>query len=313
MTAVASTAELILTMYDQQVSDSIVQSVEILGYLPKRGVGTKGATWKHHYGRNTSATYIATDTGSVQTADVQDYDEATLALKTNTASIEISILAASAETEEQIADVWGEEIDRGINDLVQNLSDTIWTDGTGNSNADITGFAAGIDNGDNVGTYAGLARSSFSWWKSILDATGGDLSTALFYSMWTALRKRGAIISHIFTDPDQHAAYEQLVAPGGGARYDVTRTGQGETIGIGAKSLMFKNIPVIDCGNAPAGKVWFMDMRDISFRDRINFGVEDKSQGTSTLGRKFALYQIHQLQVRNPYRQGAASGLTIPT
>jgi hypothetical protein len=311
MTAVASTSELIMTMYDSQVSDSVLQSTEILKYIPKKGVGTKGPTWKHHYGRNTSAIYIATDTGSVVTADVQDWDEATLALKTNTASVEISILAASADNEEQVRDAWGEEMDRGINDLVQNLADAIWTDGTGNSNADITGFDAGIDNGDTVGTYAGLARSSFSWWKSLVDSNGGDLSTAMMYGMWRALRKRGAIVSHVFTDPDQAAAYEQLLMPGGSIRYQTQQGGQGETLGMGASKLMFKNSPVIDCGNAPASKMWFMDMRDISFRERISFGVKEES--TTTLGHKFALYQIHQLQVRNPYRQGKATGLTVPS
>lgn len=303
-----SASELILTMYEKKVAETVAQKAEIVQYFPEVDCGSKGVTWKAHIGRNTSAAWIA-ESGATATADEQDFDEAVLTPKQCHVAVHVTMRAMMAQGDEVITPVYDDEIMRGVNDLAQVIADGFWTTVSNG----IISLDDAIDDGTTTDTYAGLSRGSFSWWQSVLDDAGGDLSLSHLYGMWRALRKRGSIIDLIGSSPDQHAAYEQLLTPGGGARYQVTQTGQGETVGIGAAKLMFKNHPFVDFSNAPQ-KVFFMDRTSppgIKICNVITFGVMEKD--TTKIARRFVFWRDFLLMVGNPYLQGKIENLTTPS
>ena len=51
--------------------------------------------------------------------------------------------------------------------LVNRIGGDIYLDGTGNSGKNITGLAAAVPDSPSTGTYGGINRASFSFWRSV--------------------------------------------------------------------------------------------------------------------------------------------------
>ena len=67
---------------------------------------------------------------------------------------------------EEIADIVQAEVQNAKESIRDVLATALFSDGTGNGDKDLTGFLAAIDDGTGVNTYAGLARLTYTWWKS---------------------------------------------------------------------------------------------------------------------------------------------------
>ena len=65
-------------------------------------------------------------------------------------------------------------------DMVDDIGTILYSDGTGNSNKNFLGLAAGIDDGGGVATYGGLSRSTYTAWASTEQTSVGafDFSKA---------------------------------------------------------------------------------------------------------------------------------------
>lgn len=75
--------------------------------------------------------------------------------------------------------------------LTNALSTQIFGDGTGNSGKNLLGLAAAIDDGTNVATYAGINRTTYTWWKAQVNLSLGAVTTAKLRSLYTAAVRGG--------------------------------------------------------------------------------------------------------------------------
>lgn len=77
-------------------------------------------------------------------------------------------------------------------DALTNLMSTqIFSDGTGNSGKDLLGLKAAVDDGTNVATYAGINRSTYTWWKAQVNLSVGAATIAKLRTLYTACVRGG--------------------------------------------------------------------------------------------------------------------------
>lgn len=82
---------------------------------------------------------------------------------------------------EKIIDLLEGRIEIAEAQLMNQISAGLYSDGTGNSGKDITGLAAAISTSPATGTYGGISRVNFSFWRNVaFDATtdGGSPASA---------------------------------------------------------------------------------------------------------------------------------------
>ena len=82
---------------------------------------------------------------------------------------------AKVDTPDAIVNLVSFKMDQAQHEMAANLSDGMWSDGTTNP-ADIDGFRLAIT---DSGTYAGIARSTNTWWNAETDTTATMTATAL--------------------------------------------------------------------------------------------------------------------------------------
>ncbi len=128
------------------------------------------------YGKNTTA-------GSYSGYDVLDVsaqegiDAAEFNWKQYSASITISgeEERKNSGRKEKIIDVLEAKTKQAEESLREEMTEGIFSDGTGNSNKDLTGLKAMVL---NSGTYGNINSATYTWWKSYVDSTAETLSLA---------------------------------------------------------------------------------------------------------------------------------------
>lgn len=133
------------------------------------------------------------DTGTANAASYSGYDTiditpnspisaAQFDIKQYAAAVSISgfeMLQNSGK--EQIIDLLEGRVQVAEAQLLNNISAGLYSDGTGNGGKDITGLASAIAVAPSSGTYGGINRATWSFWRNIaFDATtdGGAAATA---------------------------------------------------------------------------------------------------------------------------------------
>lgn len=156
------------------VVDAVERRSELFNLFQKRfATGGTGPTWKARYGKNTSVgSYGEGDTDPA--AGNQTYESPTLVWKYNKGVVRVERIAIDqANSHYEIGVLVQDEIQGAARDMGDEIDEQLASDGTGNSSKDITGIQ--IAN-DAAGTYAGLARGSFTWWASVEQAAIGTLA-----------------------------------------------------------------------------------------------------------------------------------------
>jgi hypothetical protein len=74
---------------------------------------------------------------------------------------------------EQIFNLLQKRVQVAQKTLANKLSTGVYSDGTGNSNKDVTGLRAAVDDGTNVVTYGGISRTDYTWWASVYKGNSG--------------------------------------------------------------------------------------------------------------------------------------------
>ncbi|MBE9552413.1 MAG: hypothetical protein IMF05_03005, partial [Proteobacteria bacterium] len=85
----------------------------------------------------------------------------------------------------EIGTLIGDEMDKAVLDLAEDLEDQWMTDGTGNGSKDQTGI---IIANDATGTYAGLARATYTFWASVEQAAIGTMALSDVQTVFQTLR-----------------------------------------------------------------------------------------------------------------------------
>lgn len=92
---------------------------------------------------------------------------------------------------EQLIDLVDSRIENAENTMLNNLSTGVYSDGTGSDSKQIDGLAIAVADSPSTGTYAGIDRSTYSWWRNIsYDSTtdgGGACTSTNINAQLTAL------------------------------------------------------------------------------------------------------------------------------
>lgn len=178
---------------------------------------------------------------------------------------------------EQIIDLLDGRMQVSEARLLNRLGTDIYTDGTGNGGKNITGLAAAVSDTPTTGTYGGIDRATWTFWRnqvySGLTDGGAAVSSANIIQYMTALALkcvRGTDMPRlIVADANYYALYVNALQ----AIQRVTSDGGG-TAGAGFAKLKFYGggvsaDVVLDGGigaAATANHMWFLNTKYIKFR-----------------------------------------------
>lgn len=161
--------------------------------------------------------------------------------------------------------------------LLNRIGSDIYLDGTGNSGKNITGLGAAVPDAPTTGTYGGIDRATWTFWRSVKYSGVTDGGSAVTASNIQSYMDALAVQLIRGTDkPDLIAAdntYYRLYLQSMQAIQRVTSTG-GSMAGAGFASLKYygagmESDVVLDGGigaAATAAHMWFLDTKYIFFR-----------------------------------------------
>ncbi len=134
---------------------------------------------------STAGSYSDTDT--VPTSRVDVFDR----LETNWKEYVVSVVMSELEKDRndgvgQLFALLPAKLENAKNSLRSDLNSDMHADGTGNSGKDLDGLALIVATAPTSGTYAGINRANFSFWRN--QQTAGTQSSAAFDNLRAAMR-----------------------------------------------------------------------------------------------------------------------------
>lgn len=156
--------------------------------------------------------------------------------------------------------------------LRQQVGADLQGDGTGNGGKNITGLAAAVDDGTNVGTYGNISRTTFTKWKANYSANGGvgrALTMALLNAQYENASKDNTRPNLILATHTCYTKYMSLLQPN--VRYGDTKLAD-----MGFPNLFFQGRPfVVDeqIQTTPTEIMWMLNTNfmDLYIHIKRNF------------------------------------------
>lgn len=237
-------------------------------------------------------------------------------------------------TENKVLDLAAVEMESRAGDMADSVGTMLYSDGTGNSNKDLLGLGAGVDDGSSVATYGGLSRTTYTTIASTVTSSSGTLTLAKMRTLWNAISDPAQQPTAIFTTKAVFGFYESLLQPQERI-YKETKLVRDMHGGTGFQTLDYMGMPVLADAKCTSGVLFmlnedYMDFLGVSFPDakpvKIGGGdIEGNSyEGVQGLGFSWGgwikasntaavngfIYLGGNLIVRNPGRQGKLTSIT---
>lgn len=263
------------TIFNDAITWNINRAIVLAQLLPTVPGNGKNLSWVGRFGVAAPATAPIADGATVSVLNSDAKVAATLNYGIyhdafSTTGFAAASAAASGNPAE-LSDLFAEEIMESTTRLAMAVANDIYV-GTGagvnmNGLLSASGAAPGIG---ATGTYAGINRGTQTQWAATVMANGGaprPLSLALMREM----RRRIYIASGmkpdlIVCDPVTHEKYANLFGPERRYNQDVTLRGQTIKLDGGMQALEFDGIPVVEDVSHPAGKMTFLNTREVALR-----------------------------------------------
>jgi len=165
-------------------------------------------------------------------------------------------------------------------EMAENLATGIYS--TGSDAKGIVGLGAAVDDATAAASYAGITRSSNTWWKAVRDASTSTLTMAALNSNLMAATYGGKSPTLIASRYEQYnryyalaQAYQRFVVPTGGA--------DDQLGSAGFTNLLFNNIPWVvdshvgDGPNSSNSNIYMLNEEfiDLGVTPRADFELED--------------------------------------
>jgi hypothetical protein len=343
----------IASALQKRFEDDVVQNIQraapmlqILGPNVRDAEG-QNIQWVNKFGDASAGSAAAiTEGADVSTFNTDEKVTAVLTYGTYHDAFEltgkaISIALASGNPR-VLADLFGSEITDSAQRLARALAGEFYNgNGSGERMVGLLGGAI-----TSSGTYAGISRSTYPQWRGNVRANGGvgrSPSFALMRQISTDVYKASGVRPNmIVCGPATHDAYGALF--GEMRRYVDTIQGPGGAVTLrgGYRALEMDGIPVVEDVNCPEGKMLFLNMDKMFFKQlpqpgqaiatsnatqrpletaaeqtrgggRINLRVRVQPLSVNGDKFRFALYIYPQVQVRQPNAFGILDDLTYPS
>ena len=115
---------------------------------------------------------------------------------------------------EEIADLVQAEIQNAKESIRDEIAEQLYTNGTGNASKDVTGLIAAVDDGTTINTYAGIARLTYTWWKSGLHNWSATPITLNALHIVNQARTDGGIRpDYVISNDDFYNKMYELILP----------------------------------------------------------------------------------------------------
>lgn len=192
-------------------------------------------------------------------------------------------------------------------ELSEHLGLGVWSDGITNPKQ-IDGIKAIVDDGTNVGTYGGLARGTYTWWKSQRDATAQALDLPPLQNMFGLCSVGGRHPTLIVSNQINYNRYWAKCTTK--QNFYVQPVAMDEQLAnAGFTNLMFNSVPwVVDshCDNT----VYFLneDYITLCVSPRGDFYMEDFQTAINQDAMVAKLYWAGNVYCTNCKTQGKITG-----
>jgi hypothetical protein len=165
------------------------------------------------------------------------------------------------DTPQQVANLLYRQVQSDAEDFALSLASQLYSDGTGNSNKDLTGLGAAVDDGTSVATYGGLSRTTYPTISATVTASGGTLTLAKMYTLWDTVMQDSQQPTKVLTTKAIRSLYEQLLIPN-------IRYADASTLSVGAKmngGLQFRDADVVADSACTAGVMFMLNEKTFDF------------------------------------------------
>ena len=112
-----------------------------------------------------------------------------------------------------VLDLISVEMEQRTKDFRDELGRQMYLDGTGNSQKDLLGLQAAVDDSTSVSTYGTVSRSTYTNWRATRTAQSGSLSLANLAADFDAAQVGNDAPSLIVATPAIFSIYEALLTP----------------------------------------------------------------------------------------------------
>ena len=193
--------------------------------------------------------------------------------------------------------------------LVKMFATQLFSNGTGNGGKDITGLAAAVS---DSGTYGGINRSEYAWWKSRVDANSGTaraLTLDMMLKMFINISEGEDQPNLIVCDPKTWAVYHNLVQ----GKVTMNTDEVQRMASWGFNTLEFRGKPVVEDPYCPAGTMFFLNLRYLQLRvdSGTNFYVTKSRQADNMIAFKKEILWSGNLTCSNCKRQGVIKDIDV--
>lgn len=170
---------------------------------------------------------------------------------------------------EQVIDLMAARIEQGEREMVNNLSDGIYSNGTGSGGKQIGGLQLLVSD-DGTGTVGGIVAANYTWWKNqFYDfsansvAAGPATIQSAMNSLYLATQRNRDNVDLIVADNTYFRYYwESLQA--------IQRVGSERKVGKGFRALEFMGADVVAdgglSGSAPSAHMYFLNTEYLHWR-----------------------------------------------
>lgn len=211
-----------------------------------------------------------------------------------------------------VIDLLKAKIEQAKLSMMDDLTDMLYSDGTGNNSKDLMGLKAIVGSAD---TLAGIDASTYTWWASQVNSTSTAVATDWMRTMVNDCRGSGATASVqgasvgrvdvIVTTQTLFEAYEALVEP-------TLRTADTKLGSLGFDALKFKGAEITWSDKCPSGYMYFLstDFMGLKCHPERDFKSTPFMQPHNQDGRVAHIQFMGNLITTNRRRLGVATGKT---
>jgi hypothetical protein len=165
--------------------------------------------------------------------------------------------------EEGIVPLMTAEMEDAKTGMMDQLSTSLFSNGTGQAGLEMDGLLAAVDDGTNVATYAGINRTTYTWWQANYTALGGALTLSAMATMYDSCEHGSKRPDVIVTTKDIWSDYEALLSDQ--IRF-INNDGSASNLNGGAGKLAFRATPIEKDEYCPAGKMFFLNTNTFEYR-----------------------------------------------
>jgi hypothetical protein len=291
----------------------------------KPGRGTKIVKPIKYQVSGTAASFSGLDTFTASLTDTKvnaEFDMRGYRIPLAVGGMEV---VANAVSETQITDLVRAEIEEKQAEFIDGLGTIAYGLGTGNNSKDPIGLGAIVDDGTDVSTLGGLARSTYTIMNATRTASGGTLTLAKLAALHSAISD-GTINSDptiMYSNPTVWDLYENLLTPTVRENYSLTgyydikltggvvRPSEGLKGMGGFTALTYRGIPFVKDRKATAQNIFMINEYWLQWYgwDASLFGNGYKSIAPATSQLDSAVYN----EMPSKYLGMAWSGWQVPT